>query len=57
MNLGLSIVLEMSGMRTIKKISTKSILNSDIVWIIAPWSIKSSTQKLKNKKVVCTIHH
>lgn len=41
-----------------KKISTKSILNSDIVWIIAPWSIKSRVlKKLKNKKVVCTIHH
>ena len=34
-----------------KKISTKNIYLSDIVWIIAPWSIKPKTlRKLNTKK-------
>ena len=41
-----------------KKISTKNIYLSDIVWIIAPWSIKPKTlRKLNTKKVLCTVHH
>ena len=31
---------------------------SDIIWIIAPWTWKSiSSNQLRKKKVVCTIHH
>jgi len=39
--------------------SKKSFLfNSQIVWIIAPWTWeKISKRFLNNKKVVCTIHH
>jgi len=37
---------------------TSKIKESDIVWIIAPWTWrKLSKTELKNKKVVCTIHH
>jgi len=40
------------------QISTKNILFADLVWIISPWSIKKSTlNRIKNKKVICTIHH
>tara|TARA_B110000003_G_scaffold270461_1_gene302937 strand:+ start:4497 stop:5420 length:924 start_codon:yes stop_codon:yes gene_type:complete len=39
-------------------ISTDRILLSDIVWIIAPWNFKKiNIPKIKNKKVVCTVHH
>jgi len=41
-----------------KDISTKSILLSDIIWLIAPWTWKKiSIKNLSKKKVVCTIHH
>ncbi len=41
-----------------KEISTKFIQNSNIIWLIAPWTWKKINKKhLKNKKVVCTIHH
>ena len=41
-----------------KDISTKSILLSDIIWLIAPWTWrKISNKNLSKKKVVCTIHH
>lgn len=41
-----------------KKISTKNIYFSEVVWIIAPWSIKpKALNKLNNKKVLCTVHH
>jgi len=41
-----------------KDISTKSILLSDIIWLIAPWTWKKiSNKNLSKKKVVCTIHH
>lgn len=41
-----------------KNTSVKSIKNSDIVWIISPWTFKSyNNRKLKNKIVLCTIHH
>ena len=37
---------------------TSKIKESDIVWIIAPWTWrKLSKTELRNKKVVCTIHH
>ena len=37
---------------------TSRIKESDIVWIIAPWTWrKLSKTELRNKKVVCTIHH
>ena len=37
---------------------TENIEEADIVWIIAPWTWKKINKKhLKNKKVVCTIHH
>ena len=38
--------------------TTENIEEADIVWIIAPWTWKKINKKhLKNKKVVCTIHH
>lgn len=41
-----------------KTISTRFITNSDIIWIIAPWTWrKLSIKQLKDKKVICTIHH
>jgi glycosyltransferase involved in cell wall biosynthesis len=40
------------------EIQTNQINEADIVWIIAPWTWKKiSKRKLKNKKVLCTIHH
>ena len=40
------------------EIQTNHINEADIVWIIAPWTWKKiSKRKLKNKKVLCTIHH
>ena len=39
-------------------ISTESIKEADIVWIIAPWLWKNIKKKyLKDKKVVCSIYH
>jgi glycosyltransferase involved in cell wall biosynthesis len=38
--------------------SSENIKESDIVWIIAPWTWKKVSKKqLKQKIVVCTIHH
>ena len=38
--------------------SVNKISKSEIVWIIAPWSFKKTyIPKIKNKKVICTIHH
>lgn len=38
--------------------TTDNILEADVVWIIAPWTWRNiPPQILKNKKVVCTIHH
>lgn len=40
------------------KITTNDIKSADIIWIIAPWIWKNIPKKfLKNKKVLCTIHH
>ena len=40
------------------QISTKSLNQADIVWIISPWTWqKINRRKLKSKTVVCTIHH
>lgn len=40
------------------ELSTDKISSSDIVWIIAPWSFKKlKIPKIKNKKVICTVHH
>lgn len=34
------------------------IVNSDIVWIISPWTVDSKTiKKIKTRKVLTTIHH
>ena len=39
-------------------ISTKNIRKANIIWLIAPWTWKKINKKhLKNKKVICTIHH
>ena len=48
--------------KEIKKYSKLNISNtmkrSDIIWLIAPWSWKKLNIKtLKQKKVLCTIHH
>lgn len=41
-----------------KKITTKRIKKSNVIWIIAPWTWRNiSTKYLKTKKVLCTIHH
>ncbi len=41
-----------------KEISTKYILNSDLIWIISPWLWKKiPLYFLKNKKVICSIYH
>ena len=41
-----------------RNISTKIINNSDLVWIIAPWVWrKVPVNKLKQRKVVCSIYH
>tara|TARA_X000000368_G_C23055472_1_gene723639 strand:- start:2770 stop:3693 length:924 start_codon:yes stop_codon:yes gene_type:complete len=40
------------------KITTDNIKQADIIWLIAPWTWKKVRKKrLKNKKVICTIHH
>jgi hypothetical protein len=39
-------------------ISTESIKNSDVIWIVAPWLWKNIKKRnLKNKRVVCSIYH
>lgn len=39
-------------------ITSSDIINSDIIWILAPWVWKNIPKKyLKKKKVICTIHH
>jgi len=41
-----------------KQNSTNFIKNSDIVWIISPWTYEKLSKKvLKTKKVLTTIHH
>ena len=41
-----------------KQLSTNFIKNSDIVWIISPWTYeKLPKEVLKTKKVLSTIHH
>lgn len=41
-----------------KDLHTPFINNCDIIWILSPWTWSKISQKnLKNKKVVCTIHH
>ena len=41
-----------------KQLSTNFIKNSDIVWIISPWTYEKLPKKvLKTKKVLSTIHH
>ena len=41
-----------------QRISTDSIKEADIIWIIAPWIWKKVPKKyLKTKKVVCSIYH
>tara|TARA_Y100000741_G_C18210047_1_gene541368 strand:+ start:16 stop:933 length:918 start_codon:yes stop_codon:yes gene_type:complete len=37
---------------------TENIKEADIIWLIAPWTWKKISKKyLKNKYVLCTIHH
>tara|TARA_Y100000389_G_scaffold173260_1_gene182313 strand:- start:424 stop:1347 length:924 start_codon:yes stop_codon:yes gene_type:complete len=39
-------------------LTSKSLFFSDIVWIISPWTWRWKLNPLlKNKKIVCTIHH
>ena len=41
-----------------KKVSTKFKYNSDIVWVIAPWSLKNNeVLKYKNKKIIYSVYH
>lgn len=41
-----------------QQISTDSVKEADIIWIIAPWIWKKVPKKfLKTKKVVCSIYH
>ena len=41
-----------------KDLTTKSIKESEIIWIIAPWTWRKIPKRhLKNKKVVCSIYH
>lgn len=41
-----------------KEITTESIEEADIIWLIAPWVWKKIPRKqLKEKLVICTIHH
>ncbi len=41
-----------------KDLHTPFMYNCDIIWILSPWTWNKISQKnLKNKKVVCTIHH
>ena len=57
MNHGLLIDLERI-LRLQFKNNNGDIKTADIIWIIAPWIWKKIKRKnLKNKKVLCTIHH
>ena len=39
-------------------ITTYNVKDSDIIWLIAPWTWKSvNTKMLKKKTVFCTVHH
>ena len=41
-----------------KSLTTKNIFRSNVIWIIAPWTWRKINKvSLKNKKVVCTVHH
>ena len=41
-----------------KDINTKSLMRSDIIWIIAPWTWeKINTKYLQSKPVVCSVYH
>ena len=41
-----------------KSITTKRISQSDVIWIIAPWTWKKIPRKhLQEKKVLCSIYH
>ena len=45
-------------MNLIQKLLQKKARSSDIIWLIAPWTWKKVNNKnLRNKKVLCTIHH
>lgn len=40
------------------EISTDKIKEANIIWIMSPWTWnKISKKQLKQKKVICTIHH
>ena len=40
------------------ELSENNVRDSDVIWIIAPWTWnKLPKRQLKNKKVICTIHH
>lgn len=40
------------------QISTNSIKNADIIWIVSPWLWKNiKTKYLESKKVVCSVYH
>ena len=41
-----------------KELIVENIKDSDLIWIISPWTWKKVPKKyLKNKSVICTIHH
>ena len=41
-----------------KDINTKSLMRSDIIWIIAPWTWeKINIKYLQSKPVVCSMYH
>ena len=41
-----------------KEYSTDEISESDIIWLISPWTWKKVKKRhMKNKLVFCTIHH
>ena len=41
-----------------KNLVANNIIESDIVWIISPWTFKSlPTRNLRMKKILCTVHH
>ena len=40
------------------KLFTNEVKDADIIWIISPWSWKNVSKKyLKEKQVLCTVHH
>ena len=40
------------------KLFTNEAKDADIIWIISPWSWKNVSKKyLKEKQVLCTVHH